>query len=102
LQRAEDYCTTSISSEKLEEARAMVVQNRRVGIAEISQKLIVSQGSFCSIVYDSLGIRKVCALLVLRQLTKEQNHCYMDIRSFHLECYYNEGENFFSCIIIVD
>jgi hypothetical protein len=86
----------------VEEARAMVVHNRRVGIAEISQKLIVRQGSLYSVEYDSRGIHKVCARLVLRQLTKEQKHCYMDICSFHLECYYNEGENFLNCIIIVD
>lgn len=96
------YSSTLTISEKLKEARAMVVHNRRAGIAEIAQKLIVSQGSFCSVVYDSLRIHKVCASLVLRQLTKEQKHCRMVIFSFHLECYDNEGENFLYCIIIVD
>jgi hypothetical protein len=64
-----EYPSMSISSEKLEEARAMVVHNRRIGIAEISKKLIVSQELFYSVVYDSLGIHKVHARL--RQLTKE-------------------------------
>jgi len=42
------YSSTSTISEKLKEARAMVVHNRRAGIAEIAQKLIVSQGSLYS------------------------------------------------------
>ena len=96
------YSSTSTNSEKLEEARAMVVQNRRIGIEEIAQKLIVSQGSLFSVMYDSLGIHKVYAGLVPRQLTEDQKHCHMDICSFHLECYYIEGENFLNCIIVVD
>jgi hypothetical protein len=96
------YSSPSTVSEKLKEARAMVVRNRRVGIAEIAEKLIGNQGSLYSVAYDRLGIRKVCARLVLRQLTKEQKHCNMGICSFHLECYYNDGENYLNCIIIVD
>ena len=96
------YSSTSTISEKLKEARTMVVHNRRVGIAEIAQKLIVSQGSLYSVVYDRFGMHKVCARLVLIQLTEEQKHCHMDICSFHLECYYSEGENFLIYVIIVD
>jgi hypothetical protein len=87
------YPSASAISEKLKKARAMVVHNRRVGIVEI--------GSLYSVVCDRLGIHMVCARLVLRQLTKEQKHCHMDICSCHLECYYNEGENFLNYIIIV-
>ena len=68
------YSSTSTISEKLKEARVMVVHNRRVAIVEIAQKLIVSKGSLYSVVYDSLGIHEVCARLVLRQFTKEQKH----------------------------
>lgn len=79
------YSSPSTISEKLKEARAMVVHNRRVSTSEIAQELIVTQGSLYPVVYDSLRIHKICARLLLRQLTKEQKHCYMDICSFHLD-----------------
>jgi hypothetical protein len=96
------YSLTVTTSEKLEEARAMAAQNRRVSTVEIAQQLNVSQGSPYSVVHDRLWLLKVCARLVLRQLTKEQKHCHVDICYCHLECYYYEGENFLNCIIMGD
>jgi hypothetical protein len=57
----------STSSEKLEETRAAVVhENGRVTIAEIAQKLNISQGSLFLIMYNNLCFHKVCAQAIDR------------------------------------
>jgi hypothetical protein len=49
------FSATYTSSEKLEEARVMVLEDRIFTIAVIGQELNVSQGLMYSAVYDSLG-----------------------------------------------
>ena len=52
----------SISTdEKLEEARAIILTDRRVKIEEIALQLGISQGTAYSLVHDILGFHKVAA-----------------------------------------
>ena len=59
----------SATDEKLKEARAVILNDRRVTIEEIALQGI-SQGTAYSLVHDILGFHKVAARWVPRHLTK--------------------------------
>jgi len=65
--------STSITDEKLEEARAIILAGRRVTIEEITLQLGISQGMAYSSVQYILGFHKVAARWVPRHLTEEHN-----------------------------
>ena len=58
--------STSTIDEKLEEARAIILTDRRVTIEEIALQLGISQGTAYSLVHDILGFHKVAARWVPR------------------------------------
>ena len=60
--------STSTTDEKLEEARAIILTDRRVTIEEIALQLGISQGTAYSIVHVILGFHKVAARWVPRHL----------------------------------
>ena len=62
---------TSTTDEKLEEARAIILTDRRVTIEEIALQLGISQGTAYSLVLDILGFHKFAARWVPRHLTEE-------------------------------
>jgi len=53
--------STSTTVKKVEEARAIILTDRRVTIEEISLQLGISQGTAYSLVHDILGFHKVAA-----------------------------------------
>ena len=65
--------STSTTDEKLEEARAIILTDRRVTVEEIALQLGISQGTAYSLVHDNLGFHKVAARWVPRHLTEEHN-----------------------------
>lgn len=68
------YLSTYTSSEKLEEARAVVLEDQRTTVARTGQELNVSQGLVYSVVYEGLRFRNVCAKWMPRHLTEECKH----------------------------
>jgi histone-lysine N-methyltransferase SETMAR len=86
--------STSTIGEKQEEARAIILADRRVTIEEIATQLGTSQGSAYSLVHDNLGFHIVSARWVPKHLTEEHNCNCMDICSHLLEQYNREGHNF--------
>jgi hypothetical protein len=58
--------STSTTGQKQEEARSIILADRRVTIEEIASQLGISQCSACSLVHDSLGFHKVSARWVPR------------------------------------
>jgi hypothetical protein len=77
------YPSTYTSNEKLEEARAVVLEDRRVSVAIIGQELNVCQGLVYAVVYNSLGF--VCAKWIPRQLTEECKQCLYNDHSLNTE-----------------
>ena len=79
--------STSTTDEKLEEARAIIITDRRVKKEEIALKLGISQGTAHSLVHDILGFHKVAARWVPRHLTEEHKRNRQHISSSLLERY---------------
>ena len=63
--------STSTTDEKLEEARTIILTDRRVTIEEIALQLGISQSTAYSLVHDILWFPKVAARWVPRHLTEE-------------------------------
>jgi hypothetical protein len=63
--------STSITDEKIQQAREMVLANRRVAINEVAYSVQISHGSAYQIIHDELGFHKLCARWVPRELTAE-------------------------------
>jgi len=66
--------STSTTDEKIQQAREMVLANRRVAIDEVACSLQISHGSAYQIIHDELGFHKICARWVPRELTAEHKH----------------------------
>ena len=94
--------STSKADEKLEEARAIILTDRRVIIEEITIQVGISQGTAYSLVHDILGFHKVAARWVPRHLTEEYKRNCQHICSSLLEWYSREGDNFLNRIVAGD
>ena len=53
--------STSITNSNVEDARAMILENRRVAIDEMANHFEISHGSAYDIIHNRLGFRKVYA-----------------------------------------
>jgi len=94
--------STSTTDEKLEEARAIILADRRVTIEEIALQLGISQGTDYSLVHDIFGFHKVAARWVPRHLTEEHKRNRQHICSSLLGRYNREGDNILNRIITGD
>jgi len=54
--------STSTNDEKIQQARGMVLANRRVAIDEVACSLQISHGSAYQIIHEELGFHKICLL----------------------------------------
>jgi hypothetical protein len=93
---------TSTTGEEQEEARAIILADRRVRIKEIVLQLGNSQCSAYSLVQDNLGFHRVSAKRVSRHLTEEHKCNRTDICPRPLERYSREGDNFLNRIVTED
>jgi len=64
--------STSITDSNVEEARAMILENRRVTIDELANHFEIRHGSAYDIIHNKLGFCKDCVRWVPKQLTEEQ------------------------------
>ena len=62
---------TSITDSNVEDARAMILENRRVAIDEVANYFEINHGSAYDIIHNRLGFRKVCARWVPKELIEE-------------------------------
>ena len=86
--------STSITDSNVEDARAMILENRRVTIDEVANHFELSHGSAYDIIHNRLGFRKVCARWVPKELTEEQKNNRVAICQRLLDRYAKEGEAF--------
>ena len=94
--------STSTTDEKIQQARHMVMANRRVTIDDVGCSLQISHGSAFQIVHNELGFHKVCARWVPRELTAEHKRKRLEVCQHLLDRYNNKGERFLSRIITGD
>jgi hypothetical protein len=86
--------STSTSDDKQEQARTMILDDRRTTIRGIATRLDISQGSAHTKVHNIHGYHKVCARWVPKHLTEEHKRNPLNISSRLLERYHNEDEHF--------
>jgi len=91
--------STSIIDSNVEDARAMILENRRVTIDELANHFEISNGSAYDIIHNRLVFRKVCARWVPKQLTEEQKNNRVAICQRQLDRYAKEGEAFLTRIV---
>ena len=77
--------STSKTDEKLEEARPIILADRRVTIQEITLQLGISQGTAYSLVHYILGFHKVAARWEPKHLTEEhkRNICSSILKRYN-------------------
>jgi hypothetical protein len=75
--------STVTSDDKQEQARGMILTDRKITIRDNAPTLHISEGSAHSMVHDILGFHKVCTRWVPKELTEEykHNHNRVDISS---------------------
>ena len=60
--------STSVNDDIIEKVKKTVLENRRVGIIEVAEALNISNGSTLHIVVHVLGMKRVAARLVPKDL----------------------------------
>ena len=88
------------SSANIDQADALVKENRRITINDIAKSLGVSAGSAVKIM-DTLGYSKVCARWVPRQLTEANKQSCLETSSELLE-YCHSDKAFLQRIVTGD
>lgn len=94
--------TTSTTDVKIQQAREMIMANRRVIIDEIAFSLQISRGFAFQTIHDELSFHKVCARWVPRELTAEHKRKRLEVCQRLLDRYNNDGERFLSRIVTGD
>lgn len=94
--------STSITDSNVEDARAMILENRRVTIDEMANHFEISHGSAYDIIHNRLGFRRVCARWVPKELTEEHRNNRVAICQRLLDRHANEGEAFLTRIVTGD
>ena len=94
--------STSITDSNVEDAGAMILEDRRVTIDEVANHFEISHGSAYDIIHNRLGFRKVCARWVPKEFTEEQKNNSVAICQCLLNCYANKGEAFLTRIVTGD
>ncbi|XP_018338920.1 PREDICTED: putative uncharacterized protein FLJ37770 [Trachymyrmex septentrionalis] len=62
--------STSVNDDNMEKVKEIVLENRRVGIREIAEALNISYGSTQHILVNVLGMKRIAARLVPKDLNK--------------------------------
>ena len=94
--------STSTTDKMIQQAREMVLANRRVAIDELACSLQISHGSTYRIIHDELSFHKVCARWVPRELTAELKRKRVENCQHLLDRYNIEGEEILSRIVTGD
>lgn len=93
---------TSVNRENEEKVNALIQEDRRVTVRQISQNLQISVGSVEEIIKNKLEYRKVSARWIPRLLTEEHKLNRLQITSSLLQRYEREADEFLDSIVITD
>jgi histone-lysine N-methyltransferase SETMAR len=94
--------STSVTDENVGRADALIRENRRISVEDLSSELDVSIGSAHKIVTDVLKYHKLCARWVPRMLTDEHKMNRVQTSTTFLARYNDEGEDFLARIVTGD
>ncbi|KAF8785105.1 Histone-lysine N-methyltransferase SETMAR like protein [Argiope bruennichi] len=102
MKREQDGHQPPLQMNNIQQAREMVLANRRITIDEVASALNISHGSAHEIIHDELGFHKVCARWVPRQLTAEHKLIRVRVCQRLLSRFSNKGDAFLSRIVTGD
>ncbi|UYV65557.1 hypothetical protein LAZ67_3004689 [Cordylochernes scorpioides] len=77
--------STSTTPEKVDKVLELVREDRRINVREVAEEAGISFGSTQSIVKDILGVRRLNAVLVPKDLTFDQKNARKETASLNLE-----------------
>ena len=85
---------TSITGENRDRVDALIRENRRITVCELSGILNISDGSVKTIIKQHLQYSKVCARWIPRLLTDEHKCTWLQVAQSLLSQYEQEGDFF--------
>lgn len=94
--------STSTTETNLARVRTLVNENRKMSVRQIANELDLSYGTVREILYNGLGIRKICARWVPRALEPEQKAERVRQCQVLKILYDDYGQSFFSRIATQD
>ena len=83
------------NEEICKKVRDLVYSDRRIYVGEIAQALSILTGSVLTILHDRLGMRKLTALLVPKDLSEEQMATTASVCSALLKRFRSKDDFFF-------
>jgi len=90
--------STSRNDELIDQVRTLVMQDRRVTVRELVEKVVISTGSVHSILTDDLAMRRVSAKFVPKLLRMEQKQLRLEVSQDMLD-YANSDPDFLNIVI---
>ena len=79
-----------------------VLNNRRIKVAELASECDISNGSVYTIIHEHLGMSKVFARWVPRNLNMQDRQQRVESRQEFLEVYNANPEDFHTCLVTGD
>ena len=71
--------TSSTNDENVEVVRAVMAKDRQLSVRMIAEETDLDKSAFHTILMDHLHMRKICAKLVLKNLSVEQKANWLEI-----------------------
>ncbi|UYV66214.1 hypothetical protein LAZ67_4000801 [Cordylochernes scorpioides] len=84
--------STSTTPEKVDNVLELVREDRRITVREVAEEAGISFGSTQSIMKDILGVRRLNAVLVPKDLTFDQKNAWKETASLNLEATTDDPE----------
>uniref|UniRef100_H2ZWM7 Mos1 transposase HTH domain-containing protein n=1 Tax=Latimeria chalumnae TaxID=7897 RepID=H2ZWM7_LATCH len=88
-----------VTPETIAQVEALIMQDHHIKTDAIVTELDISHGSVLMIIHDRLGMSKLSARLVPRNLSAQDRHQWLESSRELLEIFYTEQANFLARII---
>ena len=93
---------TACNEDMVENVHQMVLSDRRISIRKIAGALKISCASVSRILHDDLGLKKIAAKLMPRELTDVQRAVRFELSQANLARLEHDRTNFFDRFVTVD
>ena len=93
---------TSITSQKVQEIKEILVKARRITVREVSQRIESSVGTVHTIIQENLNMRRLCARWIPKKLSECQKAQRVESCLRFVQPFKREGKDFLSRIVTAD
>ena len=93
---------TSITSQKIQEIKALLDKDRCITVRKVSQQVDCSVGTVNSIIHESLNMKRLCARWIPKMLSECQKAQKVESCWRFVQRLQREGEDFLSRIVTAD